>query len=75
MSTKAELIEQLDELGIEHDPSATKAVLESLLAFSVPPASVDAPSTSQTARPVWEAGESRSEYHARLRAWKLERRR
>ncbi len=31
MSTKADIIEQLTNAGIEHDPSATKADLEALL--------------------------------------------
>jgi hypothetical protein len=70
MPTKAELQEQLDELGIDYDPSSTKAVLESLLQH---PSVSPPPSPSDPARPVWEAGESRSEYHARYRAWKRSR--
>lgn len=69
MATKAELAEQLEELGIEYDPDATKAVLEAMLSH---------PSTAtQTGsdRPVWEGGENKAAFHARLREWKIAQRR
>lgn len=75
MSTKAELQEQLDELGIEYDPSSTKAVLQAMIEHPSTPAARGSNTQSNTDRPIWEGGESRSEYHARLRAWKLEQRR
>lgn len=70
MTTKADLQEQLDELGIEYPSSATKADLLDLLPSEAPaPSSVASPA----ARPVWEAGESRGQYQSRLRDWKRAR--
>jgi len=66
--TKAELQAELDARGVAYPADATKAVLESMLAHP----SQDRP-VSHTVRPVWEAGESRSAYHDRLRDWKRSR--
>tara|TARA_R110000787_G_scaffold9762_3_gene33852 strand:- start:752 stop:958 length:207 start_codon:yes stop_codon:yes gene_type:complete len=68
MATKAELAEQLEELGIEYDLTAPKAVLEAMLAHPSTP-------TQTGERPVWEGGENKAAYHARLRDWKIEQRR
>lgn len=68
MPTKAEICEQLDAAGIEHDPSGVKAALLALL----PPTDPETP--PRTSRPVWEAGETRQQYHSRVRAWKIEQR-
>ena len=67
--TKAELQAELEARGISYPADATKAILEAMLAHP----SQTAPVPSQTVRPVWEGGENRSAYHARLRDWKRSR--
>jgi hypothetical protein len=64
MASKAEIIDELIELGIDHAPDSTKATLQQQLD------DVSAP-VSATGRPVWEGGETRQQYHDRVREWKL----
>lgn len=74
--TKAELAELLDAAGVEYPSGSTKAELAALvdehaatISGSVPAEPASAPAS---ARPVWEGGESRREYQARLQQWLLD---
>lgn len=69
MTTKAEITDKLDGLGIEYPSDATKAELAALVPDSDGGAEV---SGAGAPRPVWEAKETRQAYHARVRQWKLE---
>jgi hypothetical protein len=74
--TKADLVELLDAAGVPYPSGATKAELLVLvdehaatISGSVPAEPASAPAS---ARPVWEGGESRREYQARLQQWLLD---
>lgn len=65
MTTKAELIDQADTLGIDVPPNATKADISALIDSATAP-------TARGPRPIWEGSETRQQYQARLAAWKAQ---